>query len=274
MKILYFTLLFVGSSLAAPEFKIVGGQEATPNEFPYMISIQDIIISDQSVLRHHFCGGSLLNENWVLTAAHCIIGFTGDNATYRTEVVAGAHSIKTSNQFEQRRTAIQTIKHPDYQLIQTGADQHAINDLAVIKVNEAFSFNQFVNKINLRSSGPYYSTGSTTLSGWGSISRDSTPILPDKLQKVELELLSALECFKMDSKIALENICAGNKGNKSCCSGDSGGPLVQKNQNNEFIQIGVVSWTWIPCGKGDKTGVFANVLFYLNWIQKQISDPK
>ncbi|GAB0086216.1 trypsin [Sergentomyia squamirostris] len=261
MKIFLCTLLFIGSILAKPQFRIVGGQEATPHEFPYMISIQSVTGHGNQTVKRHFCGGSILTENWILTAAHCIDSFSND-----TEIVAGAHSISAGNPNEQRRMANRTIKHTGF----NGENIKNSADIAVVRVNESFVFNVFVNKINLPNGTRYYPEGVATISGWGSTSKETLKY-PDKLQKAQLAILEETECQKLASSNGTNIVCAGDlSGAKSICNGDSGGPLVQSNGNRGLIQLGVVSWGWIPCGEKNKTGVFMNVSFYRSWIQQNI----
>ncbi|XP_059621721.1 trypsin-1-like [Phlebotomus argentipes] len=259
MKLFVCIAVLVGYAAAASiDHKVVGGKEATPHEFPYMVSLQWM----DNPNTKHFCGGLLLSEKWVLTAGHCVNAFSKN-----TEVVAGAHSIKKPDSYEQRRTPLKTFVHENY-----GGDVGP-HDLGLVEVSEPFEFNEYVTKVNLPTE-PAYPTGMATISGWGSMSNNFFPKYPDKLMKADLPLLDSQKCFNdyPGTPMHETNVCAGEpNGSKAVCSGDSGSPLVVKNSEGEFVVYGVTSWTWLPCGSPGKTGVFVNVSHYLKWLAEKMS---
>ncbi|XP_019549893.3 trypsin-1-like [Aedes albopictus] len=244
--------------------KIVGGDEAEPHEFPYQISLQWNFNDGQTAV-FHFCGGSLLNENFVLTAAHCKTAY--DNNGF-IEVVAAEHDVETEEGPEQRRRVERFIVHEGYDVIQGVSP----DDIAVIRVDKPFELNDKVKAIQLPNQFEQFE-GDVTLSGWGSISTTVNPDYPDKLRKVVLPLLDYDQCQNLwdyNSALATSNVCAGPiDGSKSACSADSGGPLV-KQSGDEVIQVGVVSWGAFPCGSPRRPTVFAGVSHYVDWIEKQL----
>ncbi|GAB0098981.1 trypsin [Sergentomyia squamirostris] len=259
MKVILCLAIFVAvASAAVINSRIIGGKEATPHQFPHMISLQWIENQEPT----HFCGGALLNENFVLTAGHCVNAFSED-----TEVVAGAHSIKHSNKNEQRRKPKNVYIHKDY------AGDVAPHDIALIEVDQPFELNDFVKALNLPTQTKY-PTGKATISGWGSISNTNSPNYPDKLRWAELPVLDEKKCHTgfPGTPMHETNICAGEtNGSKAVCNGDSGSPLFQKDSQGKVVVYGVASWTWLPCGTPGKTGVFVNVSHYLQWIQNHMS---
>ncbi|XP_059620904.1 trypsin-1-like [Phlebotomus argentipes] len=261
MKFAICVALIIGcAAFASARPKIVGGQEATAHEFPYMVSFQ--WMDSYEGPRVHFCGGALLNKEWVITAAHCIEAFSKN-----TEVVAGAHSVEHPNEYEQRRKAAKTVVHKDYM---GGVNPH---DLALLKVSEPFEFNEFVHSLQLSYDTPQYPTGQATISGWGSTSNTSNPFYPDVLRKAELTLMDSNKCHNDFPSTPMHetNICAGEEdGSKAICSGDSGSPLVQKAVDGTVMLYGVVSWGWVPCGLPGTTGVFVNVTHYLKWVLETV----
>ncbi|XP_063700070.1 trypsin-1-like [Culicoides brevitarsis] len=253
-----FTSLLVASAifasvLANPLQRVVGGEDAAPHEFPYQISIR----SEKGT---HHCGGSILNENYILTAGHCIV-------PEGSVVVAGAHNIAKPSVNEQRRKIEKFIVHKDYD------GSVGPYDIALIKVDKPFVLNEFVQTIALPESG-VYPEGAAVVSGWGSTSRGFFPIFPDVLQKAILPIHTEEDCFKFwdVSPYDKKNVCAGElDGSNSVCSGDSGGPLAQK-VGEENVVVGVVSWGKIPCGSSGKPGVFTLVSSFIDWIQENMED--
>lgn len=244
--------------------KIVGGDEAAPHEFPYQISLQ-WNFNDGRTPTMHFCGGSLLNENFVLTAAHCKTSYSEGGTI---EVVAAEHDVESVEGPEQRRNVAEFIVHEGYDVIQGVSP----DDIAVIRVDKPFELNDKVKTVQLPKKFEQFE-GDVTLSGWGSISTTMFPEYPDKLRKVELPLVDYDQCSLLwgyDSALATSNVCAGpTDGSKSACSADSGGPLV-KQTGDEVIQVGVVSWGAVPCGSPRRPTVFAGVSHYVDWIEQQL----
>ncbi|GAB0098980.1 trypsin [Sergentomyia squamirostris] len=259
MKFIVCFAIFVAvASAAVIDPRIVGGKEAKPHQFPHMISLQWMDKAEPT----HFCGGALLNENYVLTAGHCAHALTQG-----TEVVAGAHSILHSNKNEQRRTVKNVYIHKDY------SGDVGPHDIALIKVDKPFKLNEYVKVLNLPTA-PKYPTGQATISGWGSISNTNTPNYPDTLRWADLPVLDEKKCHTGFSGAPIDktNLCAGDlNGSKAICSGDSGSSLFQKDSQGKSVVYGVVSWGWIPCGQPGKTGIFVNVSHYLQWIQNHLN---
>ncbi|XP_059621720.1 trypsin-1-like [Phlebotomus argentipes] len=268
MKLLMFLVLsitlfgsFVGA-FASP--RVVGGIEAIPHEFPYMISLQ---WQDQPDPNNpdmkHFCGGTLLNERWVLTAAHCI-----NLISPQTDIVAGAHNIENPSEFEQRRIAKRMIIHELY-MNETGP-----HDIGLIEVSQPFKLSDKVSTVNLPAEDSYYPTGEAILSGWGSTSKYYVPEYPDVLNKVWLPILDSYSCHNNYPETPMHemNICAGNHIQAiAACNLDSGSPLVKQNNRGVTAVYGITSWSWFPCAKPGKTGVFVNVTYYKKWILERIN---
>lgn len=252
--------LAIVSSRSAP--RIVGGEEAKKHEFPYQISLQwNFNDSDKEAM--HFCGGSVLNENFVLTAAHCRTSYTLDGYI---EVVAAEHDTSVAEGFEQRRLVKAFTIHENYE---GGVGP---NDIAVIQVDKPFELNDKVKPVQLPKQMEQFE-GDVMLSGWGSMSTTVVPDYPDKLRKAILPLVDFDSCHSLwnfDSALEKSNVCAGPvDGSKSACSADSGGPLV-KQVDDEVVQVGVVSWGAIPCGTPRKPTVFAGVASYVDWITEKL----
>uniref|UniRef100_A0A336MPT1 CSON004811 protein n=1 Tax=Culicoides sonorensis TaxID=179676 RepID=A0A336MPT1_CULSO len=222
--------------------RIVGGENAVQGEFPYIVSIRWGVLGTSQ----HVCGGTILNERWVLTAGHCVTELPLPGTM---QIVAGMTDMKNSNGLEKWQTikVVERIVHPDYQ---GGVNP---NDIALLRLETALELNENVQKVALPAKGSETS-GTTILAGWGSTSTTTNPIMPTDLQRIDLPVVGLKECDAALTSLvgthplADTNICTGPlSGGYSACSGDSGGPLLQKTANG-IEQVGIVSWGIVPCG--------------------------
>jgi trypsin len=228
--------------------KIVGGIEASIGEFPFIVSLR-------GSSGGHFCGGSLVKKDWVLTAAHCVRG-----GTVR-QIAIGVHDQKDLKNAE-LHTPKRIIAHPTYN---SGTLDW---DFALIQLNKESSFEPIdMNTEDLQING---STLMSTTAGWGATSEGSFS-LPNLLQKVDVPLVTEKDCnqsYKND--ITERMLCAGYpQGGKDSCQGDSGGPLVMKDDQNNTVLIGVVSWGE-GCARPKKYGVYSKVSAAQTWISQTI----
>ncbi|XP_043485155.1 chymotrypsin-2-like isoform X2 [Leptopilina heterotoma] len=220
--------------------KIVGGSLAKEGQFPYQVSLRKN--------NKHFCGGSIINENWILTAAHCLTGFNDSNI----DVVAGTNTLDEGGVFYKSK---KIIPHPNYSSILIR------NDLGLIQLEKAIEFTDKIKSITLPTDDFSKFGNSAVLSGWGTTSYPGKP--PNELQHIFLTVIPQKECLSANFRITNNNICTLNKKGEGACHGDSGGPLVA-----DDVQIGIVSWGK-PCAKG-QPDVFTRVYSYMNWINKHI----
>ncbi|XP_055539309.1 trypsin-like [Wyeomyia smithii] len=254
------------SDKTQPGDKIIGGTVAKRHEFPYQISLQWNLGPNISRSPIHFCGGSLLNRNWVLTAAHCRVRYTKRGWI---EVVAGEHDTTRFEGNEQRRKAAKFIGHRSY------CGGVCPFDIGLIQVNKPFELNEMVAVITLPKQYEQFS-GDCIATGWGSTSTTDRPMYPDKLRKAVLPIVDFKTCYKFwfqdGNPDALSNTCAGPEdGSRSVCSGDSGGPLAKfDSKRNKTVLVGVASWGAIPCGMEQKPAVFTTVATYVDWIKENM----
>jgi len=219
--------------------RIVGGTEATRGEFPFIVQIKR---------GSHYCGGSIVNANWIVTAAHCsVASITGYS------VVAGEHRLNQNEGSEQERSVAQIIRHPNYN------SNTLANDIAVWRVNSPFTLGStYVRAATLATAGSTPS-GNVIASGWGTLSSGGS--LPNVLMKVTVPMVSDASCKSSygSSSILAGMICAGTGGRDSC-QGDSGGPLISGS-----TLVGVVSWG-NGCALPNYPGVYTGVGYFRNWI--------
>ncbi|XP_045487380.1 chymotrypsin-2-like [Pieris rapae] len=238
--------------------RIIGGKDATPGMANYQVSIRD----HTGYREWHSCGGSIINEEYVLTAAHCIF----EKNIKDMSIVVGSHTI---NKGGDRYKIKKLIRHEKY------SEPVLKNDIGVVQIEGKFKYNDKVQPIELlKEMAPI---GKKCLfTGWGYDDlRDET--VPNDLQMLEYVTISNDDCTKQLKRSPYpklvpvdrpEQLCAKRPNHKGACYGDSGGPLVIQDEKNKTVQIGVVSWV-VPCAK-DFPDVFASVHGYYDWIQGKI----
>jgi len=251
------------SPISSVSSYIVGGHEATQGSIPWQLSLQHTETSK------HFCGGSIINKHWAISAAHCFEGgknlkevnvFTAKN----TKLVAGAHDRRHSGT---SYLVKRIIRHPDYERVEDG------KDIVLIEIQGQFIFNTRVKPVCLPSRNYEWQAGGMLMvSGWGSQGlSDESSALSRKLMLAEVPRIDKNRCQqdfdynKADYVIGNDVICAGvEQGGIDSCQGDSGGPLVGK-VNGRFTLVGIVSWG-LSCAGYRMPGVYTNVSHYIDWI--------
>ncbi|XP_053547789.1 trypsin [Bombina bombina] len=237
-------LCLLGLAVSSPlnDDKIVGGYTCPENLALYQVSLN---------AGYHFCGGSLLNTLWVVSAAHCY--------KRRIQVRLGEHDIKVLEGPEQFISSAKVIRHKNY-------DPNVLdNDIMLIKLSKPARLNSRVQTIRLPTNCAVAGT-QCLISGWGN-TQSNEDNYPDLLQCLVAPVLSDQQCHDAyPGQITDNMICVGYlEGGKDSCQGDSGGPVVC----NGELQ-GVVSWG-IGCALPGKPGVYTKVCNYVSWIEKTIS---
>ena len=231
--------------------RIVGGSEAIPNSWPWLVSLR---------VNDHFCGGSLIDARHVLTAAHCVVGaYPGS-----LRIVAGLHHRLNTNTGRTQIIGVQRIFiHEQYN------GQTLAHDIAILRLCQPVQLNRYVNLICLPGPDPQESA-SVTVAGWGSTYRGSP--LPSALQQVTMRVTNAQAKAAYPAYFNVQRqIGAGIPyvGGKDSCQGDSGGPLMS-NSNGQWYLSGIVSFGY-ECGRGNYPGVYTRTSAYLNWIYNKIN---
>ena len=203
-----------------PQPMIVGGEEvnpACPNcKYEFMVSLQQ---------GGHFCGGSLVREDWVVTAAHCV---QGNNNGLQVKI--GLHNVNgTAGSIT--RNVDQVIVHPQY------SGWSLDNDYALLHLSQPVTNFEPIKLCTntAHDDEPVMATtmgwGATQSGGWGS----------STLLEVDVPIDDS--CGNIGNEVTNNMVCAGdNNGGEDSCQGDSGGPLIMTNDEGEYELIGTVSW--------------------------------
>ncbi len=251
---------------------IIGGENASAKEFPFIVNIWQNSPQDSFV--DHLCGGSLVAKNWVLTAAHCVLEDVTDT-TVKTvkaaELSLYIGSDLISGDGGRKYTGKSIVVHPDFSWPK--------HDIALVELTEDVTDVAPVLMNTKKDLGASQAGLVATVAGWG-LTDPQGRIDGKYLQKVSVPLISRTQCGqdwfpqKRGWKIEFDMLCASSTGDtKSSCSGDSGGPLVIS-ENGVTTLIGVVSWG-NACREADvphRSNVegYADVAEALSWIQKTI----
>lgn len=233
--------------------RIVGGVETKMNEYPMMAALMDFASQDW------FCGCTIISEQYVLTAAHCLNKITPDI----TGVLVGSHNITAGNATGtvDLLRAMNFILHKEYD----PNDIKGVNDIALVKTERKISFNNVVGPACLpfRQTSNSFAGDTVEALGWGTT--EFTGPKSEVLLKTDLQVLDYYECYTREGGTILQ-MCSYKAGHDSCQS-DSGGPLLWLDQNSYRINvIGVIS-TGYGCAT-THAGLNTRITQYLEWIQK------
>ena len=235
------------AGLGSPAGAVVDGRDTDIAETPYQVAL----LFDGG----HGCGGSIVSDRVVVTAAHCTEGELVESLS----ILAGATDLDDEGQ----RIAVQAlIEHPGYSSTQLG-------DVAVLVLAEPLEFNDRVQPIALATDDEVRSATTGIVSGWGALSESEEEGSPDTLQSAVVPMVSDEVCEISLGIDGATETCAGGTGTDSCY-GDSGGPLAIE-VDGEPRLAGITSWG-DECG-GDTPGAYADVPAFADMIEAAMDAP-
>ncbi|KYB27515.1 Transmembrane protease serine 9-like Protein [Tribolium castaneum] len=250
MKLLFLVFCYFISLISGqnPGLRIIGGDIARASQFPYSAGI----ISNYPT-GSFFCGGALISNQWILTAAQCII-----NATQLT-IYLGSNKIDGNDPNRVTVATATYVTHPDYN------PDTLENDVGLVRLRLPVEFNEYISAINLPLVG-LEDAAVVTAIGWGQES-DHNPGLVSDLHFVEQVSISNEECKKLyGSQIVDSMVCVVGQDIEGICTGDSGGPLVAYRNERSAVHVAVASfYSSTGCESVYPSG-YTRTYPYVDWI--------
>lgn len=265
-----------GCGIKANIAPIVGGVDSVPNSWPWAAAIFQRSTRDPTK-RSFICGGSIIDQQYILSAAHCVVRYEGKMKAEDFFVKVGGHDVRTSGTFHD---VAAVYAHENYR------SWRRYNDISLFKLADKLDFSDpkvrpvclpTADMANLNMTGQ-----KTAVIGWGTTSFMGP--IANNLREADIEVIDNQVCDQSYKSVEgnliaypqgiTDNfICAGKmEGGTDSCQGDSGGPLLWQ-QGNRWYQLGIVSFGY-RCAERGYPGVYTRTSSFLKWIGSHTGDKK
>uniref|UniRef100_A0A8C4S7I6 Peptidase S1 domain-containing protein n=1 Tax=Erpetoichthys calabaricus TaxID=27687 RepID=A0A8C4S7I6_ERPCA len=252
----------IGCGVPVINSRIVGGTAATEGAWPWQVSLR--------WMGSHICGGSVIQNEWVVTAAHCFKRWVSPLSLY-----LGILFSNGINPINVTRHLKSIFIHPDYINFDQG------NDIALLQLDAPVNYTELILPVCLPTQNSTFSAQDNCwVTGWGNIREGVLLPSPGILQQVKVPIVSNADCnvmYQGETVILSDMTCTGYPvRGKDPCQGDSGGPLVcQSSTNGSWILAGIVSFS-DGCAKAGKPTVYAHRsrFYHIPQTSSQPSSPK
>ncbi|XP_063914157.1 brachyurin-like [Zophobas morio] len=239
-----------------PGPRIIGGSEARTGQFVFAAAIYTTTLGG-----NYFCGGTLLSDQWVLTAGQCVDG------AELFDIHLGTNLLNGDDPYAVRVSADEYILHPEYDPLSLD------NDIGLIWLRLPVEFSDYLRPVDYLPFAELPTSSSGMAIGWGQIS-DDDPGLVNDLRWVYVTSLSNVECKTVyGNQITDSMVCVDGNYNEGTCIGDTGSPLVQIISRGHTVVAGIASFVSMNgCESTDPSG-FTRVFAYNDWIRNITGRP-
>jgi len=240
--------------------RIVGGKGATFGEWPWQVLVREA--TWLGLFTKNKCGGVLITNRYVITAAHCQPGFLASLVA-----VFGEYDI--SGELESQRSVSKTVRRV---IVHRQYDAATFeNDIALLELESPVAFDSHIVPICMPKDEDDFTGRMATVTGWGRLKYGGG--VPSVLQEVQVPVIENSVCQEMfhtaghSKSIISSFLCAGYaNGQRDSCEGDSGGPLMVERGDGHWVLAGTVSHG-IKCAAPYLPGVYMRTTFYKPWLQ-------
>jgi len=249
-----------GRSKRGPSEFIVGGNAITPYSRNFLIQL-----GNKNDLTSQWCGATAIDDKWVVTAAHCVEGWTTKEAKKRMGITAAQHNLLIKE--KEKKLKLKKL------YIHEGYNRKTLeNDIALLELKKPMKTSKRVGIIPINTNKDCPAVGTKCMViGWGNLSPTSNDF-PDVPHEVNVTVWDNADCQDAyrGEEIFASSICAGEEGGgKDSCQGDSGGPFVCE-CDGELKLVGVVSWGY-GCAQEGNPGVYVRVSELQDWIADKMT---